>query len=139
MQTAVAVRGGDHELATLLVRDPSDLDVYRSWVGTHDQRADLIGVQTQDIWSIMENACAPDIVDAARHVRDAYTYIISCPATHVTHVEFTISSDWGTFGLLSPNANISADPAPQNYPGTANIESRTVGWNHHNAIIATVR
>lgn len=140
MQINIAVRGGDHERAALLMRDPSNWDVYRSWAETHLQRADLVGVQTQEIWNIMQIAENPEIIDAAQDIREAYAYIVTHPAIHVTPVQFTISSDWGTFVLLSPDAIISEDPNDKkDCPGTASIASKTVAWNHDNPIISTVR
>jgi len=141
MQINIAVRGGDHERASLLFRDPSNWDIYRSWVETHSQRADLVGVQTQEIWNIMQVAEDPEIIDAAQHIREAYAYIVTHPAIHVTPVQLTVSSDWGNFILLSPDAIISEDPNDKkDYPGTGSITSKIVGWNHGTSpTMSTVR
>lgn len=128
MEKTIAVRGGDQELGILLARNPSDLDIYHRWAATHLQRADLVGVQTQEIWHLMQSSSDTEIIDAAKSVQDAYEYIVAHPLPHVTRVQITICSDWGTFTLLSPEATITEDPnAVKNH--FASIQSKNVGWS----------
>ena len=72
MEKTIAVRGGDPELGILLARNPSDLDIYHRWAATHLQRADLVGVQTQEIWYLMQSSSDDEITDAAKSVQEAY-------------------------------------------------------------------
>lgn len=128
MEKTIAVRGGDPELGILLARNPSDLDIYHRWGATHLQRADLVGVQTQEIWYLMQSSSDTEIIDAAKSVQEAYEYIVAHPLPHETRVQITICSDWGTFTLLSPGATITQDPsAEQNH--SASIQSKIVSWH----------
>jgi hypothetical protein len=140
MQTEIAVRGGDPKLQTLLAQNLVDRDLLRSWVNTQDQRADVIGVQTQEIWNLVEISRDPDVAKVAQHIQAAYRYIVTHPATHVTSVRFTILSDWGTFGLLSAGAIITADPTGnKGYPGNITIESNGVRWGHDTPFDVVIR
>lgn len=128
MEKTVAVRGGDQELGILLARNPSDLDIYHRWAATHLQRADLVGVQTQEIWHLMQSSSDTDIIHAAKSVQDAYEYIVAHPLPHITRVQLTICSDWGTFTLLSPEATITEDPSAVKID-SASIYSKSISWN----------
>jgi hypothetical protein len=141
MQTSVDVRGGHRGLATSLTLDPTDLNLYRDWVlGHHLQEADLMSFQTQAIWNLMRTANDPDTAKAAQHVQDAYAYIVTHPAIHITHVQFSISAGWGTFGLLSPEAILAVDPAVKKAcPGQVTMETKTVRWGHDHPYVALVR
>lgn len=130
MEKTIAIRGGNQELANQLAHNPSDLSTYQRWAATHLERADLVGVQALEIWHLMQSSSDTEIINAAKSVQDAYEYIVAHPVSHVTHVQLTIFSDWATFGLLSPEAIITEDPsAKKDYPGAANIQSKTVGWH----------
>jgi hypothetical protein len=88
----------------------------------------------------MQSSSDTDIVNAAKSVQAAYEYIIAHPLARVTHVQLTVSSDWATFGLLSPEAIITEDPsAKKDYPGSTSFQSKTIGWQDPAHRIAMIR
>ncbi|KAJ7779117.1 hypothetical protein B0H16DRAFT_1659274 [Mycena metata] len=109
MKKSITIRGGDPQLAESLARDPTNWDAFQLWSTTLLHRAEITNIQTQEIWNLL--ALDPNIAHAADSVRAAYAYIAAPPKhVHVTPVQFNVSSDWGTFTLLSPGALIEPDP-----------------------------
>ncbi|KAJ6573149.1 hypothetical protein DFH09DRAFT_1152398 [Mycena vulgaris] len=129
MKKSVTIRGGDPQLAESLAHDPTNWDAFQLWSSTLLHRAEITNIQTQEIWNLI--ALDPNIAHAADSVRAAYAYIAAPPKeVHVTPVQFNVSSDWGTFTLLSPGALIEPDPGTGGYRhGQVDIAKKSVGWN----------
>ncbi|KAJ7787085.1 hypothetical protein B0H14DRAFT_3581332 [Mycena olivaceomarginata] len=129
MKKNVTIRGGNPQLAESLAHDPTNWDAFQLWSSTLLHRAEITNIQTQEIWNLM--ALDPNIAHAAESVRAAYMYIAAPPKhVHVTPVQFNVSSDWGTFTLLSPGALIEPDPDARGCcHGQVDIAEKAVGWN----------
>lgn len=75
-----------------------------------DTMPNVTSMQTAALWYVLSVAINPKLVELAPSVEDVFKYIIAHPALHRTKCRFTVNSDWGGVGLLSPPATIRPGP-----------------------------
>lgn len=66
-------------------------------------------------------------------VQNAYQWIVSNPQVHQTKAVFTINSDWGEIGLLTPSTSIIPDPDAPVDPSllnNLNFASTKITWGN---------
>jgi hypothetical protein len=118
----VSCRGGDATYASSLNTSFQADDVYiifTKWVQTAHQNPGVMSFHTAPLWDVMTATFDPRIVKHSADVKMAYEWIMENPLPHWTNATVTINSDWGEFGITSPNATIIPDP--QNPPPVDNI------------------
>jgi hypothetical protein len=94
MQRLVSIQGGDQRLAGSLGADPTQFDVYKEWAMSTATYSDLGNMNVVEIWSLLRDAAAKELRDAADTVEDAYRYLSSHTDIHRTRVTLSIESDW---------------------------------------------
>jgi hypothetical protein len=110
---SVSCEGGDSSLATSLssgFREDNVFDTFSKWAHSTGKHPGIMSLQTATLWDAMTATWEPDIVKYAHDVEVAYNWIMENPQLHKTKCRFTINSDWGEFGITSPNAFVVQDP-----------------------------
>ncbi|KAF2277724.1 uncharacterized protein EI97DRAFT_415284 [Westerdykella ornata] len=129
-QKIVSCKGGDSTLAGTIASSPENKDIYSSfqqWVKSSLGAPAIMAMQTVAIWDMMSAAIDDTIVNRAGEMENAFKYIVSHPAEHVSKCRFVINSDWGEFGLLTPAAVIKPDPSNP-APSGFLISTTKVSW-----------
>jgi hypothetical protein len=93
------------------VEKPDIYKDYNSWVESSRKNPGIMSMETVAIWDLMSAAADETIVNRASEVENAYKYITSNPAQHVTQCRFVVNSDWAEIGLLTPSAFIKPSPS----------------------------
>ena len=118
--------GGDPALALEIACAPENGDVYKyftDWNKTAVNQPNVMSMETMAIWELMSLAADPKVYKRVDDFSNAYKWISSNPGVYITKCRFTINSDWGEIGLLTPSAFIEKDPASP--PPTDNVNFQT--------------
>lgn len=118
----VSCQGGNIELASSLNAGYRADDVYKTfkdWVLTANTNPGVMTLHTAPLWDVMTATFDPEIIKHSKDVKEAYKWIMENPAPHWTKAVVTINSDWGEFGITSPDASIIKDP--DNVPNAYNL------------------
>ena len=94
MQRLVSIQGGDQKLASSLGADPTQFDVYKEWAMSTATYSNLGNMNVVELWSLLRDATAKELRDAADSVEDAYRFLGSHTEIHRTNVTLSIESDW---------------------------------------------
>jgi hypothetical protein len=113
---SVSCRGGEDSLAISLNSGFRADDVYATFTNWAQTTAGpkpnpaVMSLQTVTLWDAMTATFDPNIIKHAPDVKLAYKWIMENPELYQTKCRFTINSDWGEFGITSPNAFVIQDP-----------------------------
>lgn len=134
MQKVFSIQGGDLTLALDLGTDPADYDKYVEWTKTAPSRADLMSIQTIELWVLLKDAISADLRNIANTLREAYEYIAHHPVVYRTKARIYIESDWAEIGMLTPSAIIKEDPdAPLEDPGNTYLGTTKLRWGREHS------
>lgn len=127
----VSCRGGKIDLASSLNAGYREDDVYntfKSWVQTANTNPGVMNLHTAPLWDVMSATFDPEIIKHFKDVKTAYEWIMENPAPHWTKAVVTINSDWGEFGITSPDAIIIPDPDHTPDPDNLVFSGTKIVW-----------
>ncbi|KAK1230926.1 hypothetical protein PQX77_005957 [Marasmius sp. AFHP31] len=108
-QADVTAQGGELNAGVYFVQHPDNMEAYDAWGRTVASYPNVTSLSTIEIWSLLRDASAKELRDAADQLEKAFNYLKSHKEVHRTQVTLTIESDWAEFGLLTPSAVIIRD------------------------------
>ncbi|MCJ1384368.1 hypothetical protein MMC17_007484 [Xylographa soralifera] len=118
--------GGDPVMANQIASGPEDGDIWKrfqDWDDTAQKTPNVMTIQTMAIWDLMFLAKNPKIYKRVNDISNAYKWISQNPGLYITKCRFTINSDWGEIGLLTPSAFIEINP--ESPPPSDNVNFQT--------------
>ncbi|KAI0055085.1 hypothetical protein BV25DRAFT_1922113 [Artomyces pyxidatus] len=132
MQKTVSCFGGDPAIAGQLATQPQDEHVFTrftTWANTARNTPDVMSLSLMEIWNLMSMASDSEVRDRADDIQSAFAWIVAHPRTHRTKCRFTVSSDWGEIGLLTPSAFILHDHEGPKLPDDVQVFNETkIRW-----------
>lgn len=121
-------------MAGQIVNGPEADNIYAmftQWVKSSVTNPNLTSVNILALWELLDITLDPALMEWARQVHEAFTYISNNPVTHLTKARLVIDSDWGEFTLSSPAAYLTPDPSNKAPDGTT-ISTTRVSWGTRN-------
>ncbi|KAJ8076764.1 hypothetical protein PM082_001187 [Marasmius tenuissimus] len=108
-QADVTAQGGELNAGVYFVQHPDNMEAYDAWGKTVASYPNVTSLSTIEIWSLLRDAAAEELRNAADQLEKAFNHLKSHKEVHRTQVTLTIESDWAEFSLLTPSAVIIKD------------------------------
>ncbi|KAJ8076744.1 hypothetical protein AAF712_000368 [Marasmius tenuissimus] len=108
-QADVTAQGGELNAGINFIQHPDNMEAYDAWGKTVASYPNVTSLSTIEIWSLLRDAAAEELRNAADQLEAAFNHLKSHKEVHQTKVTLTIESDWAEFGLLTPSAVIIKD------------------------------